>query len=353
MPVPATIAELTPAWLTAALAEGGGPGSRVATVDTEPIGLDTGFLGHLARLHLAYDGGDGPATLVAKLPTTDPGGRAVGLMLGVWARESRFYTDLASRCAARVPACYYNGADPAAGRWALLLEDIADGQHADQVAGASDDEARACVDALAALHRSWWGQPRPTDWLPGFDRPAFEGLQAAMAEAVPRFVTRFGDLVPSRTLDWLGRFVAVLPEWADSQGGGPLTLAHLDYRLDNLLLDDERGVAILDWQTAVWGPGVLDLASFCATSLTPGARRRLEGELITRYADGVAHDVDGVALARDYRSALLWWMAIFANNLSRIEPGAGRAEALFTHMVERAFTAADDHDAGDLLAPLR
>src|SRR5690606_27025736 len=74
VPVPATIAELTPAWLTAALAEGGGPGSRVATVDTEPIGLDTGFLGHLARLHLAYDGGDGPATLVAKLPTTDPGG---------------------------------------------------------------------------------------------------------------------------------------------------------------------------------------------------------------------------------------------------------------------------------------
>ena len=42
-------------------------------------------------------------------------------------------------------------------------------------------------------------------------------------------------------------------------------------------------------------------------------------------------------------------MAIFANNLSRIDPADERGRALFGHMIDRTFRAADDWDAGDLL----
>jgi hypothetical protein len=285
--------------------------------------------------------------LVAKLPTDDPGGRLVGRSLDVWARESRFFADIAPRCLARVPVCYYNGADRAADRWALLLEDCGPGQPADQVAGATAAQAEAAVDALADLHRPFHGRPLPFAWLPGFHRPGFGPLQAAMATAVPAFTARFGDHVPSRTLSWLVGFVDQLPDWAAGQGAQPLTLVHADYRLDNLLYAADGSVTILDWQTALWGPGAMDLASFLATSLTTADRRTHEGALVDRYASGVGAKHDEVEVG--YRACLLWWMAIFANNLSRIDPADARGTHLFDHMIARTFTAADDWDAGRLL----
>jgi thiamine kinase-like enzyme len=142
-------------------------------------------------------------------------------------------------------------------------------------------------------------------------------------------------------------FVDQLPGWATAQGRGPLTLVHADYRLDNLLYGADGTVTIIDWQTALWGPGPMDLASFLATSLTMEKRRHLEGALLSEYAVAVGaseHQVETI-----YRSCLLWWMAIFANNLSRLDPADERAASLFDHMITGTFGAADDWDAGDLL----
>src|SRR5204863_6943710 len=142
-------------WVQEALNEGGQLSGQVIVADVTMarIGEDTGFLGHLARLTIGYDGAgpEGPATVVAKMPTTDPGGRAVGGMLNVWQRESRFFAELAPRCGTLVPGCWYNGADPAADRWALLLEDRGGGPPADQVRGADRSQAEAAVRALARL----------------------------------------------------------------------------------------------------------------------------------------------------------------------------------------------------------
>ena len=351
--VPAGLEELTPRWLTAALATSGqlaAPGV-VDRAHQERVGESTGFLGRLARIHLRYrDRGpdaDGPATVVAKLPTDDPGGRTVGRMLDVWARESRFFAEVAPHCRARVPACYYNGADRQADRWALLLEDCAPAQEADQVAGATAAQAEAAVDALADLHRPFRGRSLPFAWMPGFHRAAFGALQAAMEGAVPTFVDRFGDHVPARTLAWLIGFVEQLPAWAERQARQPLTLVHADYRLDNLLFGAEGQVTIVDWQTALWGPGAMDLASLLATSLTTADRRTHEVALVSRYAAAVGAPLTEVEAG--YRSCLLWWMAIFANNLSRIDPADTRSLRLFEHMIARTFAAADDWDAGRLL----
>jgi hypothetical protein len=349
VPVPAQLDELTPAWLTAALAEGGRlPGP--ATIDEaaqERVGASTGFLGRLARLHLRYQHGQGPATLVAKLPTDDPGGRLVGRLLDVWARESRFFAEVAPWCERRVPICYYNGADRAAERWALLLEDCGPGQPADQLVGATAAQAEAAVDALAELQRPFRGRPLPFPWMPGFHRAAFGPLQAAMTAAVPTFIERYGDHVPPRTLAWLADFVERLPDWAAGQGAQPLTLVHADYRLDNLLFGADGSVTIVDWQTALWGPGAMDLTSFLATSLTTGDRRAQEGTLLDLYAAAAA--VSRADAQAGYRACLLWWMAIYANNLSRLDPADARGTRLFEHMIARTFAAADDWDAGRLL----
>lgn len=328
--VPSRLDDLTEEWLASALQR------PVTLLRIERIGQNTGFLGVMARLHLS----DG--SLVAKLPTPDPGGRAVGKMLNVWARESAFYAELAARLGDNVPRCHYNGADPGAERWCLLLEDLGDST-ADQISGADADQAHRAIAALAGIHRNF-GPERPVGWLPGFDRPGFGGLQAAIEQSIGPFAARYGDRVPARTLGWLAAFVEDLPGWAERQAEGPLTLVHADYRLDNLVLTD-ASAAVIDWQTALWGPGPMDLASFLATSLTVEDRRRYEGDLIAAYAAGTG--LTTAAVQAGYRSCLRWWMAIFANNLSRIDPAAGRATELFDLTVIRTFTAADDLDAGD------
>lgn len=359
--VPAGLDELTAPWVEAALAEGGRLARPVAlrSVEVTRIGQATGFLGHLARLRLDYDtdetrsgapaGEVVPRTLIAKLPTDDAGGRAVGGMLNVWQRESRFFAELAPRCGAAVPGCWYNGADPAADRWALLLEDRGGGPPADQVRGADPAQAEAAVTALARLQTRFWGEPPAAAWMPSFGRAGFAPLQAAMTQALPTFVERHGHLVRPRTLAWLAAFVDRLPSWAAGIGAGPLTLVHADYRLDNLLFAAGGGVTIVDWQTALWGPGPMDLASFLATSLTVADRRRHEGQLLDRYTAELGGRANRTEVEAQYRACLLWWMAIFANNLSRIDPADERGRALFEHMIDRTYRAADDWDAGELL----
>lgn len=338
-------------WLTAALAHGGHTpsGLRVVAVEVTPLGAGVGFLGDLARLRPTYgaDGSSGPASFVAKAPTRDPGGREVGRILSVWPRESRFFADLADRCPARVPRCYYNGADAEHERWMLVLEDCGPGIPTDEVTGATPDQARAAIAEIARFAATWWNRPRPVAWLPGFDLGPATALAATVADAVEPFVHRFGPRLPGPTVDWLRAFAPRLGVWWADQATGPLTVVHADYRLDNLIFQPDGGIVILDWQTALFGPGAMDLTSFLATSLVPDARRELEDELLGIYADGVGAGVDRIR--QGYRSHLLWWMALYANNLSRIDPADPRGATLFDGMVDRTFTAALDHAVGDLI----
>ncbi len=95
--------------------------------------------------------------MIVKLPTADPGGRAVGQMMGLYERESRFYAELADTIGIRVPHCYVNVGDPADEGWALVLEDLAPLEAGDQVAGADVARARIVVERLARLHARFYG----------------------------------------------------------------------------------------------------------------------------------------------------------------------------------------------------
>ncbi len=331
----------------------GGAAARltVTSVRSEPLGAGTGFLGELRRLHLGYSadttaGDAAPSRLVAKAPTSDPGGRQIGLMLNVWAREHRFFAELAPQLPTRVPHCYANLADESAQQWLLLLGDAGDTTAAGQVHGAGRDHAAAALAEIATLHRTFAGG-RPNPWLPGFDRGPLSALQAAAQSAVEPFLARFGDLLPPGTPDLLRRFAPQLSSWAEEQAQGPLTLVHADFRLDNLIVDRQGAVTVLDWQTALMGNGAMDVASLLATSLTVEDRRAWEDELLAGYADAAGQPVDAVRHA--VRHHLLWWMALYANNLSRLDPADAQAAAMSEQTVRRTFSAAADHRVAELL----
>ncbi|MDG2111519.1 MAG: phosphotransferase, partial [Actinomycetota bacterium] len=223
----------------------------------------------------------------------------------------------------------------------------------DQVGGADYAQARSAVVALAELHAPFWGRPRTDEvaWVPGLDTPGTsDALGAAMAASLPRFVDRFGHLLPDTSLDWLHRFVPRLSEWRNDLLDRPLTIAHADYRLENMLFDDEGEITVIDWQTAMYTGGATDLSFFLATNLDIELRRAHEGELVdlytaTLHGAGVSADQTG-HVWDDYRTAHLWWMGMLANNLSSIETPDERSQALFDAMLTRLHTAAVDVDSG-------
>ena len=254
-PVPGGFDDVTADWLADAL------GIAVDGITVEPFGAGTAFLGQLARVVVDHRA-DLPSRFVLKLPTDDPGGRRVGRMLNTWHREALFYDLLAPHVGDAVPKAFYNGADPAQDRWALLLADLHPWASGDQVAGATRSEAESAVVQLARIHAPWWGSPRTdlTGWLPGIDQSAVTGLQDAIVAALPRFEARYGDLLPAEPTGWLHRFAPTVRSFLGELATTPLTVAHADYRVENLLFSPSGDqVAVVDWQTAMVTAGATDL----------------------------------------------------------------------------------------------
>jgi hypothetical protein len=366
--VPQVIGDINAAWLTSALRDGGRndgiEGVEVDHVDVEPFGEGTAFLGSLARLHVIYSGetSGAPTSLIAKLPTTEPDAYQVGSFLRVWFREAMFYAHLASQLpvGVSVPTCRFNYVDERTGHTVLLLDDMAPAKAGDQLVGASVGQARAAVVALAQFQSTWWGKPRTEalDWVPGIDNPTSPaGLQGAMRGSIDAFDARYSNVLPAESIALNRTFINVVDRWLVGVAQRPLTIAHADYRLENLLFDPDDAVTIVDWQTAMYTGGVTDLAFLLATSVDTEVRRNVEQELINTYVEELAaHGVEPDLLRHvdtDYRGSMLWWMAMLGNNLANVEPTDARGAALFNTMLTRLHTAALDLDSASILDDLR
>jgi hypothetical protein len=115
MPTPVTIADIDAAWLADAL------DADLESIEVHPIAAGEGFMGQLARVSIVSSAPGVPRSVIVKLPTADPGGRAIGEMMRVWEREHCFYRDVAGQLNIRVPKAYVNTIDPPC----LVLEDLA------------------------------------------------------------------------------------------------------------------------------------------------------------------------------------------------------------------------------------
>src|SRR5262249_22073095 len=89
----------------------------------------------------------------------------------------------------------------------------------------------------------------------------------------------------------------------------PITLAHGDYRLDNMFFNDGT-LALCDWQLVCTARGAYDLGYFTTQSINVEQRREWEPALVRHYYDGlVGGGVSGYSfddLWQDYRVAALF-----------------------------------------------
>jgi hypothetical protein len=360
--IPERIDQVDAAWLRDVT------GWAVDAVELDPIGAGVGFIGRLARLHLAGPdvvAGRAPATAIVKLPTDDPGGQLMGRMMRMWEREHLFYEQVAPHLQVRVPIAHVNLYDDPGGSGpphaVLLLEDLHPLSPGDQVVGATGDQARVVVDRLAALHAQWWEHPLldELDWMPSILDPMVEAVVPMFEAGWSGFCDRYRGSLPDRPFAWAERFVSLIPTWLAAYREDPRTIAHGDARLDNMFFGDAANpeFALVDWQMAMRSPGGGDLAYFVMTDLDVESRRANERELIDLYGDSIvrygapAEHVDTDVLWRGYLEGVLFYCVGMGSSLLTLDPANQRGLDLIDALVTRVFTAADDLDAGEHVLP--
>lgn len=346
--IPADPFSISPEWLDEALPDDVLGGAAVTGVRAENIGEGTGIFGEIARLELRTEGGDGsaPGSVVAKMACTETANLEVALQLGIYDRELAFFAEIAPTTSLRVPACHVSRRSDD-GRFVLILEDLT-GEYevGDQVVGASADQAEAVIDALAPFHAQWWEHPdlESMTWLPVPDAPVYEAAVPNIYRAgLPVLEADWADRVSPEAIRLAFDVEPVFVDLMHRTATGPATVIHTDTRLDNIFFSraDPHDIAFIDFQLALRGRGVADIAYLIGTSVRrDDARANWEG-LLRRWFDAVT--AEGVEYRWDdclthYREAALYYlsgaMSLIGSFDTGNERGAALAEAYSTRILE-------------------
>lgn len=341
--------DITAAWLTETL------GVEVADLAVERVG--TGQMGACYALRPTYAyGADAPERLIAKLPSADAGSREFASGLDAYAREVRFYRDIAADIGVRTPRCYHADASDDGRLFVLLMEDLTPATECEQIAGCTPEQARIGVEQAAALHGSSWEDDRlrGIGWLS--TGTALWKQFAANAEAIQQGLrARYGDQLEAEYLAVGDRLAAGgSARWVE-RVLEPRCLWHCDFRLDNMLFDAAGGevpLAVVDWQSVTMAHGVIDASYFVGAALHVDQRRQHEEALIRHYHEALldhgAADYDWDTCWEDYRINSVAGFIVAAVSSVSVEQ-TERGDQMFLTMLRRHGQQAIDHDALGLI----
>lgn len=346
MQIPTTIDEVDAGWMAQAL------GRPVSAVEHEQIGVGVGVSSAVYRSTLT---GGQPETVITKLPALAEEAVFTSSVLRMYIREVRFFSNLAADSPIRVPQGYFGAVDEETSQFVQVMEDMGSLRVVDQNEGMHLDDARQAVDELAAWHARWWGRadafveagdvvclsdPVYPAVLPLVFAEGWEKVTGAMT--VDPSILRVG---PS----WTER----MPSLLQSLAAAPNTIAHGDYRADNILFADDGSVVLLDFQLTGRGSGSYDLAYFVTQSLATDDAATHETELFNRWRDGLI--ANGVAEAETvdlwdrYREAA-YFCLVYPIVASRgMDFGDERQFQLVDNMNSRFARAVDQLNLADLL----
>lgn len=363
-PVPAA-PMLTPAWLTSVLRKNHVlADANVTTLAFQRIGDQVGFLDSLTRVAITYDRPNvaAPKSLIIKVSSSEETYRQIGALYHAYERELHFYESVAPRSPIRLPRCFGReilpaddssanteaSRDPESLRrnvYILLLEDLSALSPGNQVEGLTPNQALESIGAIGRFHAAWWQSPAldSLTWMPTRNiRP--ERYQSAW----PKFREEFGSRLSPAALA-LGEDLNIhLESLLDDIESRPQTIVHSDFRADNLLFDSTSAtdpVIVLDWQLAIRGPGILNVARLLCGSLNPRDRAAVELSIVRQWRSTLEEGgVQGYPLQHaidDYRRSARICL-YYPVTIHAAEESAGPRGAALAHaQIDRFFTAAE------------
>ena len=226
----------------------------------------------------------------------------------------------------------------------------------DQLVGCQPADAHAVMRAAADLHSKYWANEAldALTWLPKTNDPIYKAAQPEYNKVYDLFLERYGDRLSPYGLNVASemRFKTNAVQ-DDAVNRGPMTLAHYDLRLDNIMFGDDDGVYLIDWQLSAQHLGAFDVGYFIGWSMTDDVRRAITPALIGTYHEALlSHGVSGYSRQQcedDVRGALLGVALMAAYGSVATVAVNERGQALQDALVERAFATCEDLQAADFL----
>jgi hypothetical protein len=317
--VPKDWDEITPDWMTAALA-GHHPG---ATVEKVTVDLRDDGTNRRARLGLTYSAGSGPATVFVK--AVDPDHKAMIEMTSGLLHEPRLFESKVV-LPLEHPLVYAAMIDGAQNDFILVMEDLAarGADPRDATRPLTVEQAANGVRGLARMHGHFWGhrvERQDLDWLEPF--VPWDGMQYA---PLPAALERLGDDAPAsvHALSIDALIDDVWKPYVRTLVTSSVTLLHGDAHIGNTYLTPAGDVGFLDWQVARRGNFALDLGYFLQGALTTEDRRGHERALLAEYRDALGLPADELPSADEvwlrYRASVahgltLWLCTASAGEL--------------------------------------
>jgi aminoglycoside phosphotransferase (APT) family kinase protein len=179
---------------------------------------------------------------------------------------------------------------------------------------ASDELLQSIIDALCALHTAAIRPDDPriarshlAEWTPFTS--VRENSRYYVTEYMPKLIRQTG-IVPTpelvRALNWLKDNV---PDVSD-----PPVLVHLDFGLNNILIDGDRVSAILDWESARLGDPCDDILVM---------QRELADylsmeEFLERYQAGTGRTISAYNMAYAMVAAFAMYMIVYLNGRQKL-----------------------------------
>jgi thiamine kinase-like enzyme len=355
--LPETMEEVTPSWLQQAVKDHPAfRGKRISSARGKPIGEGIGQMSALARVELAYDGEPGPQSVVVKLHAPFQAMRDVGIRYEMFAREAAFYQTLAAEVTVPIPTVYFAAWDPVLARNAMVMQDMTAWHWPDQLAGATQQQAERCIDALAKLGARHWGADFSRHpWLPDTHAPVLRQVVDDYRQSVPHALERLHSFVSPEAGKACKRIMHNMDWLCEKLAEPPLILTHYDSRLENFVFADPSAaeLALIDWQLmARLRPG-WDFAYFLGTSVSETRRSRWQPALSARYLDGLrangVRNYDAARFDYDFRLSTMAITVIPVIGGASFDVSNERSLALFGAIMLRSLTSVLENDCLALL----
>ncbi|MEV0854476.1 phosphotransferase [Nocardia fluminea] len=332
-----------------------GPRDRVTDLTITPIG--TGLVADSYQLGVSYSPeARAPGTFVAKLTSDNEQSRAAGRSELNYAREVGFYREIADHLPVRVPKCLHCEIDSNNTEFVLLLEDLSPARAGNQLAGCSINETVLAVEQAARLHAPYWGstelQGKP--WL-DISATYWQRFAEMMPGWYEGFLLRYADRLDRADIELGQAFVDDIATYYEAMEAMPYTVQHGDFRPDNVLFDAHGGadpLVVLDWQTVLYAPGVVDVAYFVGGALPVDVRRAHEEDLLRKYYDelvGLGVTEYTPRQLRDDYACATFHNFVIGVAASMLVERTERGDDLFVSMVGNALRHARDRDGAGRL----
>ena len=350
--------DITPTWVEGVMRGSGNleDGVTVTAVSTERIGEGVGILSILQRVTPTYSGATkAPKSIVVKYPTDDPVQRGTADALVFYIRELTFYRDCAPSAPFKTAKCYGQAIESENTNFTIAMEDISHYRPLNQLDGVSLADSKIMLEKLADFHAMWWNSPKlpaMQDIFPPLLNPTYEMvLPMLWAQGWPNVEQYAGHLLPD-SVRGIGDIWGSKVPWMLGNMMAPLTLAHGDYRADNMMFDGAEPV-VIDFQITGTGSGMYDVGYFISQSIATEVRRGHDQELVNTYLDRLEFhgiSIDRAEMWRQYLVAICFCVTYGVTSFASYPEQNERGKQLVTDMLLRSLDCVADNDALKVIA---